>query len=128
VPHDPADIWRLAAALASPAATAWLARRTAGTALTPGAVRVAAPDLLVLPLPGDDGAWEGAAAAARLLVARPSPRGREALLASVAAAYDTPASVTEWWWRRAAATVERGRDGGPAHDDVSNGPERPGWR
>src|SRR5690606_12549856 len=33
LPADPADLWLVAAAVLSPAATAWLARRSAGTAL-----------------------------------------------------------------------------------------------
>jgi hypothetical protein len=102
-PSEPADLWRLAAAVASPAATAWLLRRAPGTALARGALKVAAPDLLALPLPTDDAAWNEAAAAVRAIVTGPlSPIHRERYLGATAAAYGTPVSVTAWWRERAA--------------------------
>ncbi|HEX6236772.1 MAG TPA: N-6 DNA methylase [Acidimicrobiales bacterium] len=61
VPREPDDVWLLAAAVLAPAATAWLARCAPGTALARDAIRVAAPDLAALPLPGDPGAWREAA-------------------------------------------------------------------
>jgi hypothetical protein len=102
VPHDPADLWRVAAAVASPAATAWLLGRAPGTALARDAIKVAAPDLLALPLPVDRGAWDEASAAVRALAAGPaSPATCDRFLAAAAAAYATPPSVTAWWRERA---------------------------
>jgi N-6 DNA Methylase len=102
VPHDPADLWRVAAAVVSPAATAWLLGRAPGTALARGAIKVAAPDLLALPLPVDRGAWDEASAAVRALAAGPaSPATCDRFLAAAAAAYATPPSVTAWWRERA---------------------------
>jgi hypothetical protein len=101
VPHAQADLWRLAAALAAPASTVWLLRRAPGTALARGALKVAAPDLLALPLPADERRWDDAAAAVRAFVARPAVETREAFLAAAATAYRTPASLTDWWRRRA---------------------------
>jgi hypothetical protein len=69
VPTDPDDLWRLAAAVLSPAATAWLVRRSAGTGLDRGALKVAGPDLVALPLPSNGAAWDAAATALRALVA-----------------------------------------------------------
>jgi hypothetical protein len=106
VPHDPGSLWRLAAAVASPAATAWLHRRAPGTALARGALKVAASDLSALPLPADAAALDEAAAAVRVLVTEPTGSGsaaavRERFLEAAAAAYGTPAPVTEWWRSRA---------------------------
>lgn len=116
VPRDPADLWRLAAAVSSPAATAWLLRRAPGTALARGALKVAAPDLLALPLPVDEGAWDRAAAAVRALAIVPDRRDRavcDRFLEAAASAYATPPSLTAWWRHRS------GLGHGPA---VSTGP------
>ena len=53
LPTDTDELWRLAAAVLSPAATAWFARRSAGTGLDRGALKVTGPDLTDLPLPTD---------------------------------------------------------------------------
>ncbi len=100
VPRDPADLWRLAAALAGPASTAWLFRRAPGTALARGALKVAAPDLRALPLPVDEAAWDEATAAVRDVVTRPAPGACDRFLDAAAAAYGTPAAVTAWWRQR----------------------------
>jgi N-6 DNA Methylase len=112
VPGDPADLWRLAAAVLAPAATAWLARRSAGTALDRGALKVAGPDLAALPLPADPDAWDKAAAALRAYVGRPTSAGLDAYLDAVAAAYGTPDAVTTWWRAQAGTAV---RPPGSAH-------------
>ena len=51
------DLWMLAAAIASPVATAESARIAYGTALSPAAIKLSAKQLLALPLPGDRAAW-----------------------------------------------------------------------
>jgi hypothetical protein len=94
VPHAPGDLWRLAAAVLSPAATAWLARRAAGTALDRRALRVAAPHLATLPLPADAAAWDAAAAALRRV--GDDPGAREEYLAAAGAAYGAP-ELAAWW-------------------------------
>lgn len=65
VPDDPALLWHLLAALHAPAATAWLFRRSAGTALSADACRPTAALLAALPRPADTPAWDRAADAAR---------------------------------------------------------------
>jgi N-6 DNA Methylase len=113
VPHDPADLWRVAAAVVSPAATAWLLGRAPGTALARGAIKVAAPDLLALPLPADLGAWDEATVAVRALTSGPaSPAACDRFLAAAAAAYATPPSLMAWWRERA-----RTRAGRPLRSD-----------
>jgi hypothetical protein len=81
VPDDPGELWHLGAALAAPAATAWLVRRAAGTGLERGAVRVSGPGLAALPLPPDARAWDGAADALRAYAAGPGEAARERFLA-----------------------------------------------
>ena len=71
VPHDPGDVWRLAAAVLAPAATAWLAHRSVGTALDRAALKVAKPDLAALPLPADAAAWDAATTALRAYASDP---------------------------------------------------------
>jgi hypothetical protein len=108
VPHDPADLWRVAAAVVSPAATAWLLGRAPGTALARGAIKVAAPDLLALPLPADLGAWDEAAAAVRALTTGPAaPAACDRFLVAAAAAYATSPSLTAWWRERAHTRAGR---------------------
>ena len=107
VPHDPADLWPLAAALAAPAATAWLLRRAPGAALSRRALKIAGPDLAGLPLPTDAAAWAAATAAFRALVAAPVGSAPEVPGASEAA----PGPVPE-------AAEASGASGGPGAADA----------
>ncbi len=94
VPHDPGDLWALAAALAAPPVVAWAATRVAGTGRSPGSLRVGAPLLRSVPLPVDADAWrEGAAALERgdLL----------AFGAAMTAAHRAAPEVLAWWCERA---------------------------
>jgi hypothetical protein len=100
----------VAAAVASPAATAWLLGRAPGTALARDAIKVAAPDLLALPLPADRGAWDEAAAAARAVTtgaAAESPAARDRFLAAATAAYATAPTLPAWWRERARTRTSR---------------------
>jgi hypothetical protein len=99
-PGDPDDLWALAAALASPAATAWLLRRAPGAALGRGALKVAARDLAELPLPTDAGAWADATAAFRA-----GAPGLDAFTAAAAAAYGSPPDLVAWWRERLGAAA-----------------------
>jgi hypothetical protein len=62
-PFDPADVWRLAAALTSPVVSAWALRTAGGSARSADAVKLSARQVLDAPLPADAGAWAEAAAA-----------------------------------------------------------------
>lgn len=112
LPADDGDLWRLAAALLAPAATAWLLRRSAGNGLERGTLKVAAPDLAALPLPGDATAWDAATARLRSHVAEPRVASLDGYLAAAAAAYGTPTALTRWWRARAGAVVRCGSAGG----------------
>ena len=87
-------LWPLAAALASPAITAWVLHRTAGTALTPQALKVTATLLRDAPLPTDEEAWARGTAAFR-------SGDLDGFGDAMAAAYGTGAELTEWWAERA---------------------------
>lgn len=122
LPQCPDDLWLLAAALLSPAATVWLSRRTPGVALARGALKVSAGDLAELPLPVDDDAWQAAAAALRRYAGIPAadaaapvgaglpdvPGGRREALdtfaEAAAAAYASTPAVVAWWRERIDAT------------------------
>lgn len=115
VPYEPADVWLLAAALASPTATAWLLRRAPGTALARHALKIAASDLGALPLPADRQAWEKAARAFQTFATADSERGRRegapsadegaesgegsfnAYCRAISEAYGVPPDVEAWW-------------------------------
>ncbi|MFP3902068.1 MAG: hypothetical protein ACLFXM_14540, partial [Acidimicrobiia bacterium] len=125
VPREPDDVWLVAAAVLAPAATAWLARCSPGTALARDAIRVAAPDLAALPLPGDPGAWREAADLLRRLsgcspsggattgpAAAGPGRGERSLFGrfveAAAAAYGLGPegdTVVRWWHGRLPADV-----------------------
>jgi len=108
IPHDRDDLWHLGAALAAPAATAWLARRAAGTGLERAAVRVSGPDVAALPLPPDRAEWDRAAEAWRAYTVRPGQRARERYLAAAARAYEAPEAVTAWWRAQSTGPVRSG--------------------
>ena len=60
VPLQRHDLWRVAAVLTSPIASAWIAHRRTGSGLSARSIRVTASDLHALPLPGVASAWETA--------------------------------------------------------------------
>jgi hypothetical protein len=64
-PKQPQDLWLVAAALMSPVALADAARRFAGAALTPHAIKLSASQAMTLPLPGGLAAWRRGAAILR---------------------------------------------------------------
>lgn len=65
VPARVDDLWRVAAVLTSPVASAHIAHRRTGSGLSARALRVTASDLHAIPLPTDEGAWDDAAECVR---------------------------------------------------------------
>ena len=65
-PVDDDMLWLLAAALTSPAASAWLYQRAAGTGLSRKAIRLRAREVAGLGLPRNREAWETGAEHAKL--------------------------------------------------------------
>ncbi len=76
-PHRLADLWHVAAALLAPAtsATAWW--RHAGAALSPGALKLSASQMLELPLPTNTSAWNRGAERLKQWQASPGDRALE---------------------------------------------------
>ncbi len=87
-------LWRLAAALAAPAVSAWLLERAAGTARTPRSLKVTAALLRQVPLPTDDDAWACGTAAFRA-------RDLDGFAGAMSTAYATGPEVAAWWAERA---------------------------
>jgi len=92
----PTRLWHTAAALASPAVSAWLFHRSAGSGLSPGALRISAPLLRTVPLPVDDDAWDDGARAFRA-------RDLDAFVEAMAHAYAVGPDVGGWWRERAVS-------------------------
>jgi len=64
-PREGVDLWRLAAAVASPVVAARALALYAGSALGAGAIKLSARQLLAMPLPGEARAWTRSAALLR---------------------------------------------------------------
>jgi hypothetical protein len=93
-PHDPGNVWRIAALLTCPVTTALLAHAASGTALSADALRVSASRLADLPLPANADSWTRAAASARAGdIAATGDAMQEAY------GVEDPALV-EWWQSR----------------------------
>lgn len=90
----PGRLWPLAAALASPAVTAWLLQQVAGTALTPHALKVTAALLREVPLPTNEAAWEDGTEAFRC-------GDLQLFVEAMTSAYGTAPDVADWWTERA---------------------------
>ncbi len=98
-PHDPDDLWRVAAAIHAPAVSAWALRRSAGTALSNDACKPTAALLKDMPLPTDDGAWNEAARLARQIAGGGNGWERFAEAADRAYGVADP-DVRDWWLAR----------------------------
>lgn len=99
VPHDPADLWHLLAALHAPAVSAWMLRRSAGTALSADACKPTKALLSAVPAPTDRAAWDEAADHARRLASGAGDLAAFAVAADAAHGVHD-ASVGDWWLRR----------------------------
>ncbi|MFZ6003734.1 MAG: N-6 DNA methylase [Actinomycetota bacterium] len=93
-------LWSLAAALCSPPVSAWAAQRAAGTALSPGAVRLSASLVRDAPLPVDQDAWDDGT---RALEAGDAERFAEVMTA----AYRCSPGVADWWLQRVGSAWSR---------------------
>jgi hypothetical protein len=107
-PRD--QLWRVAAALASPALSALGLARHAGAALAGDAIKLSASQILDLPLPTDVDAWdEGAMHLQSASVAATQRDGAEwstaleRFASSMSRAYGTSDEVRDWWLERVPA-------------------------
>jgi hypothetical protein len=90
---EPLLLARVAAVLLAPPVSAWAARRSAGTALAANAIKLSARQVLEIPLPDDDLAWDHATAA---IAAGDLASAAE----SMNTAYGAGDDVLAWWARR----------------------------
>lgn len=90
----PGRLWHVAAALAAPAVSAWLAAQAAGSGRSPHAVRPSPALLRSVRLPLDAASWEAGAAAFRR-------RELDAFADAMSAAYRSGEDVRAWWMARA---------------------------
>lgn len=110
-PSDNGDLWRLAAVLASPWASAWMAARSAGSGLSSNAFRVRASEVGRIPLPADRNAWDRGALLAEEAQSASSRKDITAYSAAMGMLGDTmmeaygdfDRSVIDWWWDRLGA-------------------------
>jgi SAM-dependent methyltransferase len=103
LPHDPAALWRLLAALLAPPVARAAASAAYGAALSAGAIKLRAREVAALPLPADHGAWAEGAALARAGAAAAAAE-RPALLGALGAvmtrAYGGGDDDLAWWMAR----------------------------
>lgn len=104
VPNDPADVLRLEAALLAPAATAWALRRFGGGAMSASGLKLAARQVLEIPLPSDREAWEEGVAHLR----EPSEWRQFGALMSRAWGLHGPEAddLVEWWLDRGRTSLK----------------------
>lgn len=98
-PHDPDLLWRVLAVLQAPAVSAWLLRRSAGTALSVDACKPTTALLSRVPLPHDPAGWDTAALEARALSEGAGDHERFAVAADAAYGLCDEA-VRRWWCER----------------------------
>jgi hypothetical protein len=96
IPNSKEDLWKIAALLLSPYASAWAMARAAGSALAPDRIKLSASQLQSLPLPEKLDFWDQAAACLENSV----PGDKAALLLAaqkMMAAYSLEEEVYGWW-------------------------------
>ena len=102
VEPDPADLWHLAAVLASPPVSALAAVSSAGAGRSTGRIRLTARQVAALPLPADRSRWDDGAEAARAIheAGVEAPAGEWRRLGEVmCGAYGVPTTpLLDWWW------------------------------
>lgn len=122
VPTRGLDLWRLAAAVASPVACAIAMRDYGGAALSASAIKLSAKQTLTLPVPEDDEAWTRGGDALRRASVADSPAARALALAAFASvmvtAYGLPAdqagAIERWWIGRLPTSREERNDTKPS--------------
>ncbi|MEL6984653.1 MAG: hypothetical protein AAFO29_19655, partial [Actinomycetota bacterium] len=113
-PADQLD--RLAAVLLAPPVVAWAWQRWFGASLSVDALKLAARQVLELPLPPDEGAWQEAAALVASADDAPPEEAAEwadAVARCMNRAYGADPEVLAWWRARSVAPSNGPRPAGP---------------
>ncbi|MFM8871815.1 MAG: hypothetical protein ACKOJI_00365, partial [Phycisphaerales bacterium] len=119
-PRRRADLWKVAAAILSPAVAPPGFRGHGGSGMSPGALRLSARDLAAMPAPADQRAWVQGAQALRAWQRRPaSASARRAFAEAMCDAYGVPAgparrALLEWWDAAVARAARTAHDAGAA--------------
>lgn len=118
MPNDVAQLWHIAAALASPVTCALALRHYAGAALSAEAIKISAKQTLALPIPRPSDAWDVAASLLREAQATDAPDDRQNVLLQYAAAsvdaFGVPDNQRDdlivWWRDRLVGPPANGGD------------------
>ncbi|MEY2795640.1 MAG: hypothetical protein RIR10_1356 [Planctomycetota bacterium] len=112
VPRRAADLWKVAAAIASPVVAARAVALYAGSALSSGAIKLSAKQLLAMPVPRDIMLWNESARIFRQISRERDEAKRAALLLSFAemscrahGLEDGPLQETVQFWKARAGLV-----------------------
>ena len=102
---SPADeLWKVAAAIASPVASAVAAERHLGAGMSADVIKLSAKDLLNLPLPSKSDEWEQGARIFRQIHECSETVVRRELTQEfgkiMCVAYAVSDEIFHWWWRR----------------------------
>mgnify|MGYP003320523197 FL=1 len=99
IPAKETHLWHLLAALASPAASAWLGCIAAGTGLSQTTIRIRASMLADLPLPTSPQNWDEGAYLARKIHEETVDEQTYIRFGEVMnQAYNASSDVLLWWW------------------------------
>jgi hypothetical protein len=108
-PHHASDLWKVAAAIASPVVAARAVALYAGSALSSGAIKLSAKQLLAMPVPRDVALWNESARMFRQISRERDGVKRAALLLAFAEAScrahgleDGPLQETVQFWKARA--------------------------
>lgn len=117
-PINGADLWRIAAAIASPVCAGIAMQKYSGAALSVQAIKLSAKQTLALPIPKDGADWDHAAALLKEAHALADDGARSQRLIDYArasiAAFGVPAeqsvALLDWWVGRFGTTTEPEED------------------
>jgi len=115
-PHDPDDIWHLAAALSAPVTSASVVGSSAGSGQSADAIRVSASTLSHVVLPPSGRAWDLAAEAVREVHFSVDEEARREALMNAAilcdAAFGVDDEALRRWWADRLPRISRRHRGG----------------
>jgi len=98
------ELWKVAAAIASPVASAVAAERHLGAGMSADVIKLSAKDLLNLPLPSKSDEWEQGARIFRQINECSETLVRRDLIQEfgklMCEAYAASDEIFHWWWRR----------------------------
>jgi hypothetical protein len=97
---EPRRLFDIAAVLLSPLTSAWAVRRSAGSALTGDAIKLAAKQVLDVPVPADAGAWSAGADHLRQAASGLGDAAAFAAIMNRAYGLEPDGELTAWWLAR----------------------------